>query len=158
MYADMWSVDAISFGESFDAGDRTLAAVRPPLYDSPTTRGLFDTSTGVYWASDCYATPVTAPTPAVSELDPGFWADGFATFQTWNSPWVSLVDEGRFAAQCERVERLGVRAIATAHGPSITDGDVARAFEMTRAMPSAVAPPQPGQPALDQLIHSILSA
>ena len=28
--------------ESFNVGDRTLQAVRPPFYDSPTTRGLFD--------------------------------------------------------------------------------------------------------------------
>ena len=40
-------------GEAFDAGDRRLRAVRPPVYDSPTTRGLFDESTGVYWAVDC---------------------------------------------------------------------------------------------------------
>ena len=26
-------------GESFDAGDRTMLAVRPPLYDSPTHPG-----------------------------------------------------------------------------------------------------------------------
>ncbi|MGH8981987.1 MAG: MBL fold metallo-hydrolase, partial [Acidimicrobiales bacterium] len=40
-------------GTSFDAGDRQLRLVRPPIYDAPTTRGLFDTTTGVYWASDC---------------------------------------------------------------------------------------------------------
>ena len=45
-------------GVTFDAGDHEMAVVRPPLYDSPTTRGLFDTQTGVYWASDCFATPV----------------------------------------------------------------------------------------------------
>ncbi|HWC29464.1 MAG TPA: MBL fold metallo-hydrolase, partial [Dehalococcoidia bacterium] len=49
----------VSDGESFDAGDRVFAAIRPPLYDSPTTRGLYDSKTGVYWASDCFATPVS---------------------------------------------------------------------------------------------------
>src|SRR5262245_8133039 len=39
-------------GESFDAGDRTLHVVRPPLFDSPATRGLFDPTTGVLWAVD----------------------------------------------------------------------------------------------------------
>src|SRR5690606_36090927 len=33
-----WIVD----GESLDVGDRTRLAVRPPVYDSPTTRGLLD--------------------------------------------------------------------------------------------------------------------
>ena len=44
--------------ESFDAGDRTLQALRPPVFDSPTTRGLFDSKTGVYWAVDTFATPL----------------------------------------------------------------------------------------------------
>ena len=48
----------INDGESWDAGDRTFRAVRPPLYDSPTTRGLFDETTGVYWAVDSFACPM----------------------------------------------------------------------------------------------------
>jgi Metallo-beta-lactamase superfamily len=45
-------------GELIDVGDRSLLTVRPPVYDSPTTRGLFDTATGVYWGSDAFATPM----------------------------------------------------------------------------------------------------
>ena len=41
-----WVMD----GESLDIGDRTLQLFRPPVYDSPTTRGLFDPKTRVYWA------------------------------------------------------------------------------------------------------------
>jgi hypothetical protein len=42
----------VNDGESFEAYDRTLRAIRPPVWDSPTTRGLFDQSTGVYWGVD----------------------------------------------------------------------------------------------------------
>ena len=45
-------------GVTFDAGDRQMTVVRPPLCDSATTRGLLDTKTGVYWAVDSFATPV----------------------------------------------------------------------------------------------------
>ncbi len=31
----------VNSGESFHVGDRTLVAMTPPLFDSPTTRGLF---------------------------------------------------------------------------------------------------------------------
>ena len=48
-------------GEVLDVGDRTLRRVRPPIFDSPTTRGLFDPTTGVYWASDSFATPMLTP-------------------------------------------------------------------------------------------------
>ena len=52
-----WVMD----GESLDVGDRTLQALRPPVFDSPTTRGLFDPTTGVYWAVDTFATPLPDP-------------------------------------------------------------------------------------------------
>lgn len=45
-------------GASFEAGDRTLTAVRPPIFDNPTTRGLFDTKTGVYWSADAFSASI----------------------------------------------------------------------------------------------------
>jgi flavorubredoxin len=148
----------IGDGESFDAGDRTLHAIRPPLYDSPTTRGLFDASTGVYWASDCYATPVTAGTAFVGELDPAFWADGFQMFQTWNSPWVSMLDEGKFADACARIEALQPTTIAGTHGPTIETSHVQQAFALMRDVIAKPVPPQPGQPVLDQIIAAMAAA
>jgi flavorubredoxin len=144
-------------GETLDIGDRTVAAVRPPLFDSPTTRGLFDPTTGVYWASDCYATPVLAPTAFVDELDPDAWQTGFHTFQTWNSPWVSMVDERRFADACAAIERMAPTTIATCHGPTIGSSQIERASELLREVPTAAAPPQPNQFVLDQIVAGITS-
>ena len=45
-------------GEEFDIGDRTLRAVRPPVYDSPYTRGVYDPTTRVYYASDAFCAPM----------------------------------------------------------------------------------------------------
>ncbi|HTO00936.1 MAG TPA: MBL fold metallo-hydrolase, partial [Microthrixaceae bacterium] len=139
-------------GGSFTAGDRTLLAVRPPLYDSPTTRGLFDPKTGVYWASDCYATPVERGTEFVDQLDPDTWAEGFLAFQHWNSPWVSMLESDAFDMACRRVEQLRPSAIATAHGPTIEAGQIQRAFELLRAVPNSPAPPQPDQLVLDEIV------
>src|SRR5690606_36393950 len=47
--------------ERLDVGDRTLITVRPPVYDAPTTRGLFDPTTGVYWSADGFASPMPVP-------------------------------------------------------------------------------------------------
>lgn len=142
-------------GESFDAGDRTLAAIRPPLYDSPTTRGLFDSKTGVYWASDCYATSVQQGTAFVDALDQDAWAEGFTTFQLWNSPWVGLVEPAAFEVECRRIEQLRPSAIATAHGPTIEASHVQRAFELLRAVPGAKVPPQPDQLVLDEIVEAM---
>jgi flavorubredoxin len=48
----------VNDGESFSVGDRELVAVTPPIYDSPTSRGLFDPKTGVYWAVDALGNPL----------------------------------------------------------------------------------------------------
>ena len=80
-------------GESFDVGDRMLHAVRPPVFDSPTTRGLFDPTTGVYWASDSFATPMLDAGRATSTSSTReFWPDGIDTFDRYVSPWL---DAGR---------------------------------------------------------------
>ncbi len=70
----------IMHDESFSIGDRTLHAVRPPVFDSPTTRGLFDPTTGVYWAVDTFATPLPDPHVAIADLDPEFWQFGMTMF------------------------------------------------------------------------------
>ena len=59
-------------GDSFDVGDRTLHAIRPPIFDSPTTRGLYDPTTGFYWTSDSFATPMLTPVRDVAEMDEEF--------------------------------------------------------------------------------------
>ncbi len=142
-------------GDTLDAGDRTFALVRPPLYDSPTTRGLFDPVTGVFWSSDCYATPVARSTSFVSELDPDAWADGFAAFNLWNSPWVSITDPDAFHGQCRRVEQLRPTAIASTHGPTIEESHLQQAFDMLRRLPLTAVPPQPDQTTLDQIVAAM---
>jgi flavorubredoxin len=52
-------------GTSFDAGDRRLHLFRPPIFDGPTTRGLYDERTGVMWAVDSFAALTTASVFAI---------------------------------------------------------------------------------------------
>ena len=42
-------------GGSFDAGDRVLRLFRPPVFDGPTSRGLFDPKSGAMWIVDSFA-------------------------------------------------------------------------------------------------------
>lgn len=138
-------------GERIDVGDRTLVTVRPPVYDSPTTRGLFDPTTGVYWGSDAFATPMLAPSRDVAELDPQFWDEGMLMFNTYVSPWLDLVDEAKYQASVDRVAELGASVIAGCHTPTISRGLVDRAIDATRRSPGATVPGQPGQEVLDQI-------
>lgn len=142
-------------GETLHIGDRTVVALRPPLYDSPTTRGLLDTRTRVYWASDCFSTPVPRRAEFVDELDPDLWADGFAAFGKWNSPWVELLDARKYHTEVERLRAAGLRTIATCHGPTIGPALIDMAFEMMHALPQAQVPEQPGQPMLEEMVAAL---
>ena len=131
-------------GESFDAGDRTMLAVRPPLYDSPTTRGLFDTTTGVYWASDCYSTPVSTGTAFVDQL-PGGRRDSTrsSTGSARGSP--SLMAIGS-PASADGLNGSNPRRSPPTHGPTITTADTPRAFELLQGVPTTHPFPNPTKP------------
>jgi flavorubredoxin len=138
--------------ERFVAGDRTLRAVRPPLYDSPTTRGLLDERTGIYWGVDAFATPMTEPVATISDLDPEFWAQANAMFAHHGlAPWVTLVDNDRYQAEIDALEALGACTIAGAHNPLITATDIPAALALMRALPTAEPPPAPDQAVLDTI-------
>jgi flavorubredoxin len=141
-------------GESFSAGDRTLTAVRPPLYDSPTTRGLFDSKTGVYWGVDSFACPMPGGIiENAADFDEGFWAEGMAMFMYHAlSPWLSIVDPVKYAAECDRVQALGATTIATAHSPVISDAQSDKAFQIMRDLPSVPAPPCPDNNVLQAIL------
>jgi flavorubredoxin len=143
-----WMTD----GETLGIGDRTLSLVRPPVYDSPTTRGFFDPTTGVYWAADAFATPMQTYVDNVSSLDPEFWGYGFTMFGQSLTPWLPMVDNARFQSTVDRIAALQPTTIVGCHTPIISRTHVDQAITMTRALPSMPEIPLPGQETLDQML------
>jgi flavorubredoxin len=147
-----WVMD----GESFDVGDRVLHAMRPPIYDSPTTRGLFDSSTGVYWSVDTMATPLQDPSHEVADLDDEFWNYGLTLFaHAGVSPWLAMVDPAKYAQTVDRIQSLGVTTLAGCHTPVFNGAQVDTAFEKMRMLPTAPVPPIPDQAALEQIVAAM---
>lgn len=142
-------------GESFDAGDRVLHAIRPPVFDSPTTRGLFDPTTGVYWASDSFSTPMLQPVTHIDTVDPEFWQQGFAMFAKYVSPWTEMVDDTKFEQTVRRIEQLDITTIAACHTPTVGPDHIAAAFELMHSFRSQVVPPEPDQAVLNQIVAAI---
>jgi flavorubredoxin len=152
----------VNDGDTLDTGDRTLLALRPPLYDSPATRGLFDQHTGVYWAADAFPTPVpggdgaTSVIHDVADLDPEFWWNGMVMFTHHAlAPWLSLVDHDRYAATVDRLQVHHPVTIASGHSPVITGGAVEQVLALARRLPDAEPPPPPDQTALGHILDAI---
>jgi len=147
----------VADGESFDVGDRRLHAVRPPIVDAPTTRGLYDPATGVYWSSDSVATPMLTPVRNVGELDGESWSEGRATFDHHISPWLGIVDDERYQLTVDRIESLQPHVIAGCHTPVIDGRNVDVAIEWARRSPNRSVAPRPDQRVLHQIQQTLVA-
>ena len=145
----------VNQGESWRAGDRNLTAIVPPLFDSPVTRGLYDDRTGVYWAVDSFATPLPGPMDDISQLDSDEWKGGLEFFNSMNSPWFQMLDPDKFEKHVDQVQSLDIEVLAACHSPVIPRSLVDQAFKVIRGIPFLDAPPQPGQPDLEELMHAM---
>lgn len=145
-------------GDSFDAGDRTLHLVRPPLFDSPATRGLFDERTGVLWAVDSFGALVQGPVVEAEEADADLYDATFDALNAWNTPWLEWLDPARFAEHVRRSAELPVTVVASAHGPVLRGERIAAAFERTAGLAAQPVPPTPGQAMLDEVLAVFAAA
>lgn len=149
----------VMHGEQLDVGDRTLHALRPPVFDSPTTRGLFDPTTGVYWAVDTFATPLPDPHLGIADLDPDFWQFGMTLFALGAvSPWLSMLDHAKYGVFVDSVQGLDITTIAACHTPVIEGAFIQRAFDRIRELPLVEPPPLPDQSILEQIVAATAQA
>ena len=140
----------VDVGESLDVGDRVLSAVRPPMFDSPATRGFFDDRTGVLWAADSFGALLPGEVHERADVPDDLFEASFDMLNSWNTPWLELVDRERFAAHVRNVARLPIEAIASAHGPVIRGAAIESAFERTVALAGhAGSDAGPGRPRPD---------
>ena len=147
-----WVMD----GETLDIGDRTLVAMRPPVFDSPTTRGLFDPTSGVYWAVDTFATPLPDPKLQISDLDEEFWNFGLHMFALGAvSPWLTMLDPKKFNAYVDGVQNLPITAVAACHTPVIEGDYITKAFNRVREFPTLAPPELPNQAVLEAIVAAL---
>ncbi len=155
-------------GQSLDVGDRTLTAVRPPMFDSPATRGLYDGSTRLLWAVDSFGTffpgevyeaaEIPAEVYEAAEIPAEVYDGSFAVLNSWNTPWMEWLDAERFAAHVRATASLPLDVVASAHGPVLRGGQIADAFRRTLDLVGQPVPPTPGQDVLEQLVATLLAA
>ncbi|MCW5610785.1 MAG: MBL fold metallo-hydrolase [Rubrivivax sp.] len=141
-------------GDRLDAGDRTLHLFRPPIFDGPTTRGLYDPKSGAMWIVDTFA----ALTPGTLDADelPAEALEQFSTFGSAVSPWHPWLDRAAYNRHVDSVEAFGARVVASAHGPVLRGQRLDDAFDRVRGLAGAPLIPLPGQELLDELIARTL--
>lgn len=129
----------VNEGEQFQVSDRTFEILRPPIYDSPTTRAIFDSRTGVLWSSDAFASPVAGPMEWIDDLDRDTFVEGQLFGGRILAPWHNLLDAQKFQRHVDRVQSLPIEVIASCHAPTIRGPRVAQAFDVMRSLPDTAA-------------------
>ena len=142
-------------GGSFDAGDRMLQLFRPPIFDGPTTRGLFDPKTAAMWIVDAFAC-LTPGSLDAQDLPQDLLEQCMPAMNSAVSPWHAWLDRALYGRHIDAIEALGAKTIASAHGPVLRGELLGDAFDRLRGLAGAPIIPTPGQALLDQLIAATL--
>jgi flavorubredoxin len=143
-------------GGSFDAGDRVLHLFRPPVFDGPTSRGLYDAKSGAMWIVDSF--PCFTPgTLDADEMPAELLAQVMPALSSAISPWHAWLDAASFRRHLDTVEALGSRTVASAHGPVLRGERLDDAFDRLRSWAGAPIIPTPGQELLDTLLAPTLA-
>jgi flavorubredoxin len=110
-------VHMLNDGETLDIGDRVVTAVRPPLYDSSATTGIWDPKTQVYYAADCFGVVSKELHQYTDEMSLKEYEDGYFWMNRANHVWFEHIKPEFIASAADRIKRLGAKMIVSGHGP-----------------------------------------
>jgi len=66
----MHRVHWLNLGDSISVGDRKLTAVRSPLFDNPTTIGIYDDRAEAFFSADCFGAIIPSPAQKADDNHP----------------------------------------------------------------------------------------
>jgi hypothetical protein len=129
-------VHALQVGSTIDVGDRTLQAIRPPVFDNPTSLGFHDVSTGTLFAVDTFGAILPGVVENAADLAEPELVGGITAWTTFDSPWTHLVDRGRFGEVLDEVRKLGATNVLSSHLPAAT-GQTDSLLKIIESVPDA---------------------
>ncbi|MGA9345740.1 MAG: hypothetical protein WBV37_11615 [Nocardioidaceae bacterium] len=133
----MHRVHAIRVGDEIHAGDRTLTAVAPPLFDNPMSTGLLDQSTGALFSVDAFGAIIPEATQDAADVPPEALAGGMLAWATSDSPWLHIADRPAFNAVLDRVRQLKPSRIFSSHLPAASGTSLEEFIKVLETVPDA---------------------
>lgn len=151
-----WSVPMnkvywINPGESINVGDRTLTAVRPPLFDNPTTLGIYDDKSGAFFSADCFGAIIPSPVQNIGDITEGNLAQGMISWASADSPWLHMVEPNVFGEALDKIRKIDPKLILSAHMPP-AQGKTEHFLKWLAKVPTSTPFVTPNQTALEQML------
>jgi flavorubredoxin len=138
-------------GESISVGDRKLTAVRPPLFDNPTTIGFYDDKSEAFFSADCFGAIIPSPAQSTDDVAEDDLTQGIAGWASLDSPWVHLVQQSEFDQALDSIRKIAPKMILSGHLPPAT-GKTEQFLELYATIPSSIPSIAPNQIALEQIL------
>jgi len=138
-------------GESINLGDRKLIAVRPPLFDNPTTIGIYDDRLEAFFSADCFGAIIPSPVRNVEDLAQEELFQGMVAWATADSPWVHMVEPSIFNRALDNIRQMAPKMIFSGHLPPAV-GKTEQFLDSIARVPASPPFVGPDQAALEQIL------
>ena len=151
-----WSVPMgrvywLNSGDRITVGDRELTAVRPPMFDNPTTIGVYDNKSEAFFSADFFGAIIPSPVQNTEDLSEADLTQGMVTWGSADSPWVHMVETGKFKQALDRIRQIAPKMIFSAHLPPAR-GKTEQFLNLIETLPASVPFVTPDQTALEQIL------
>jgi hypothetical protein len=141
----------LNSGDSIRVGDRKLTAVRPPMFDNPTTIGIYDDKSETFFSADCFGAILPSPARNADDVPEGDLAQGVISWASGDSPWVHMVEPGVFSQGLGRIRQMAPKIILSAHLPP-APGKTEQLLKLLARVPTSTPFITPNQTALEQIL------
>lgn len=138
-------------GQQITVGDRTLTAVKPPVFDNPSTTGFHDGKSGAFFSSDCFGALLAAVPDSATDLTDAELREGQVRWATVDSPWLHGVDRGLLAKKLDAIRSMEPSMVLSSHLPAAPGRMLERLLGSLEAAPGAEPFVGPDQAALARM-------
>jgi hypothetical protein len=145
-------------GQTVTLGGRALTAVKPPVYDNPSTTGFLDGGSGTFFSSDCFGALLPAVPKSAADLAEKDLREGQVLWATVDSPWLHKVDRRIYAAELEAVRSMQPKLVLSSHLPAAPGHMLDRFLASLAAAPETSPFTGPDQAALEQMLAQMTGA
>ena len=110
-------VRLVNPGETFRVGNRTLRAIKPPVYDNAVTTGFYDETSRTLFSADCFGALLQEVPQRATDISPTELRHGQTVWVTVDSPWIHNVDRGLFGKRLAQMGELDPEIVLSGHLP-----------------------------------------
>lgn len=151
----MERVHLLNPGQKVTVGDRTLTAIKPPVFDNPSTTGFRDDKSGAFFSSDCFGALLQEVPERADDLSDEELRQGQVFWATVDSPWLHKVDPAAFGAELSAIRDMDPTMVLSSHLPAASGAMLGRMLDSLGAVPTSQPFVGPDQPALEQMLKEM---